>query len=673
MRGLTLIFALTVMLWHSAAGIADERPSCADLIAKLSDRSPSARGEAASQLGELGPEAKSAVPRLIELLNDETRYTFAFPMGDLRVASAASDALANIGAESVEHLGNALEKSSAVVRKYAVRSLQKIGTDASTALPQLMRTANDPDPAVRSAVVAALGAIDRQGDVCVPLLCELIRDTDTGVRRQALQSLGCFPATARTTVPEILSVLKDADSLVRLYAVTALACFPEEAETIVPAIIPLLDDDAPVVRGSTASALAKLGRMPKIAVPALLKSLQDRGTYSHCVGCICSQRHVSADALSALASFPSEAARSFPLVMAEFERNPWGDLFENRALTVQRLAPNAGSTAKRLALLLETTKESRAKFIVLRLLGDLRAKAAIPAVRKLLDAGPSEDDPDAKLALAAACALVRIDQRGNPDAWKRVLQALDDQPDGDVIAAIAAAGPDAKIAVPRLCELLEDNDVGLENSIIECLGDIGPSAAEAVPLILSQSIWPFDKDATIAALRKIGPDAIPLLVKTIDQNDPNAERANCASALGSFGKQARAAVPSLVTLCMTDDANAAVSAVQALSEIRSAPDRSLPALRQALAHDRVAVRAAAALALTSFPDGAAEGVPLITTALDDEYIVVRRAAAQSLAKFGKSAASSRPSLERIAKDDPSPLVRTAAREALAAIDGAAKR
>jgi 3-methyladenine DNA glycosylase AlkD len=87
------------------------------------DKDPNMRYYAAQSLGHFGPEAKAAVPDLIEALKDEDK----------------------------------------MVRMGAGYALAEIGPDAADAVPALQDAAKDPEKEVRDAAEYALKQIGRKG------------------------------------------------------------------------------------------------------------------------------------------------------------------------------------------------------------------------------------------------------------------------------------------------------------------------------------------------------------------------------------------------------------------------------------------------------------------------------------------------------------------------------
>ena len=99
------------------------------LIEGLKNNDLYIRASVTHALKRLGPEAKEAIPALIQTLSDEE-------LNDL-----ASLALGKIGEEAVPELANALESKDPIVRWGAIRALRDIGAPAAQALPKLKELA----------------------------------------------------------------------------------------------------------------------------------------------------------------------------------------------------------------------------------------------------------------------------------------------------------------------------------------------------------------------------------------------------------------------------------------------------------------------------------------------------------------------------------------------------
>ncbi|MFO0878632.1 MAG: HEAT repeat domain-containing protein [Gemmataceae bacterium] len=137
-----------------------------DLTAKLKSPDSDVRRSAAKELGDLGTEAKDAVPELTRALKDRDLF----------------------------------------VRRFVAEALGKIGPDARSAIPGLTMAMNDERKEVQIAAVESLGKI---GPESIPALTIAIKDLnkDALVRKKATQALATMGPRARGAVPVLTDIL----------------------------------------------------------------------------------------------------------------------------------------------------------------------------------------------------------------------------------------------------------------------------------------------------------------------------------------------------------------------------------------------------------------------------------------------------------------------------------
>jgi len=149
---LSSAFLLLALL--STGGCGSKAPyegkSAAQLERMLHDASAAVQAQGAYGLSLLGPDARSAVPTLIE-------------------ASTTKDT---------------------IVRQNSVLALGSIGPDARDAVPVLIQLLHDPEWTVRRQAALALGQIGPDAQAAVAELEKLSRDRDRLVRTAATQALG---------------------------------------------------------------------------------------------------------------------------------------------------------------------------------------------------------------------------------------------------------------------------------------------------------------------------------------------------------------------------------------------------------------------------------------------------------------------------------------------------
>jgi HEAT repeat protein len=111
-----------------------EKLLLAELTRRLKEEaSADARREAARELGDIGPDASSAVPSLTEALGDPNSA----------VRQAASEALVQVGPEVVPVLIQTLKDENVAVRSATISALARFGPDAQEAVPALLGLADD--------------------------------------------------------------------------------------------------------------------------------------------------------------------------------------------------------------------------------------------------------------------------------------------------------------------------------------------------------------------------------------------------------------------------------------------------------------------------------------------------------------------------------------------------
>jgi hypothetical protein len=118
-------------------------------------------------LFELGPKAKSAVPELLRIYE---------------------------------------ENPSPKIRYDIPGVLGSIGPDAKAAIPLLLRNAASTSPVVRDCAVEALGGIHAEPDLVVPVLVKALQDPAPTIQRKAIAALGKYGPQAKGAFPALLEL-----------------------------------------------------------------------------------------------------------------------------------------------------------------------------------------------------------------------------------------------------------------------------------------------------------------------------------------------------------------------------------------------------------------------------------------------------------------------------------
>jgi HEAT repeat protein len=128
-----------------------------ELISALDDSDWTVRGVAATELGEIGAEAKRAVPKLFQMLASED---------DSESARGALRAIDGAGPEAVPVLIEGLKSTDRRRQFYAIFLLGKVGPEASTALPVLKKLREDSDSVrAKDAFTRAIKQIETNTEV----------------------------------------------------------------------------------------------------------------------------------------------------------------------------------------------------------------------------------------------------------------------------------------------------------------------------------------------------------------------------------------------------------------------------------------------------------------------------------------------------------------------------
>jgi HEAT repeat protein len=244
---------------------ADRQKAVEAVVNRLAElatdrRRPQAvRIEALHILGELGPEAKVALPSLIRQLQTTT---------DLAVLEETVRTLGQLGGEAQQALPDltALAGLDVDLDQAIREARQRILTPPEVQnLQELKRMTHSPVAAVRLHAAKAIGARGRSAELLLPDLLQLMRDADADVRRVALEAI-------RKVQPERLSAddlitsymmdLSDADESVRLRAIYMLGKLGPTAAPAAKTLQRALRDPSPAVQKAATDALQQILQAP---------------------------------------------------------------------------------------------------------------------------------------------------------------------------------------------------------------------------------------------------------------------------------------------------------------------------------------------------------------------------------------------------------------------------
>jgi HEAT repeat protein len=211
------------------------------LVRMLRDTQAVVKYRAAQALGNVGPEARAALPDLLYTLHDpatwETRQAAAVALG--RVArDPKHGANTNVLSELFKSVRG---DSSSQVRLAAVQALVMLGPPAAPAYQQQEDQAleyvavKDPDRSVQLwAHMAAMMVRGKVEQRRVNLIGGLMNDKEQIVRIEAIQALGTIGPEAASQVPRLIAGLGDNEKAVAGWSAWALSRMGKEARAAVP-------------------------------------------------------------------------------------------------------------------------------------------------------------------------------------------------------------------------------------------------------------------------------------------------------------------------------------------------------------------------------------------------------------------------------------------------------
>ena len=207
---------------------------------------------AAKMLGEIGPDASAAVPRLIKMLRSR----------DPASRAMAAQALSKMGpaaARAVPALTELLDDDEMDVRHRATNALAHLGPAAGSAAIPLAQRVGDPSPRVRWSASYAFQELGYAVREAVPTLVKLLDHDDEDVRSRAATALGHTGPFAEPARGRLEALANDPDengevrkrartALHRLSLRDAVTKHHEQGGVLLPLVVARIDSDDPAVR-----------------------------------------------------------------------------------------------------------------------------------------------------------------------------------------------------------------------------------------------------------------------------------------------------------------------------------------------------------------------------------------------------------------------------------------
>lgn len=438
------------------------KPAVAELILAIDTKNVAARHLAVQTLGQIGGDARAAIPELKQLLRE-----------DNATANVAAQALSAIGAAALPALQAAAGDEEEKVRWVALRGLQLM---AATAVPALVDLLGSPHVDVRRMAALTLGSIPVNDKMVAIGLGFATKDKDFQVRRNALQSIQNLGPAAKLAEPYVSALLVDTDPQIRQQAFFTLRNLGVDPA---PGLKKALANPDAKIRINTASLMTALGMEMALAEPILIDGLKEKDA---------TLKMQAAHALSLRGLQPDVV---LPIFVAGL-KSEVASVRRQAAQNLIRYGAKARSAAPSLIAALDDDDDSvRAQaLITLRSVG-ADAKVLLPAMLKVLRGKHTN------LHDQAAQLVYQI----GPDSVGEVITLLKKEEAPALrqtfLQMLAMVGPPAKDAVDELVKALDDKSPRARMVAARALGNIGPDAKAALDALAKAEK---DEDANVRAI-----------------------------------------------------------------------------------------------------------------------------------------------------------------------------
>jgi HEAT repeat protein len=480
----------------------------------------------------------------------ETRNLLLSSMGDesWRVRKEAVDVFvsANPDENTIEALLELLRnQDNAGLRNSAAEAVARIGTRAANALIRLLK---DDDEDVRKFVIDVMGLID--STEFLPVLLSSLGDPDVNVASAAAEHLGNI-GDART-VPDLINAIIANDSV--LFRFSALAALGKLTSHVpVPAeIIKLAEQD--ILRKGVYDCLGSIG--DESVIPILLRGFQSIQKSSR---------------ISAIKSLYRIFSRSSGNARQSIEKS-LRQLSRTEMVTalVEVFNVNEPVLAEAITVILGIIGDVRGAAVLLTAFSSERLSGiALTSLKRFgingMHALVALYPDVAETARCAICTVVG--ELLYRDGGGLICDALHDSSPLVRMAAVSAAGKLGLIeCIPDMVSLLDDADIEIRNSVIECLqvlAIIDRNVIQEVAFRLEESVQPEQRRDAAILLAALG-DGERLFHHLVKDEDANVRQA----AVASIGKLHISEARGILLIALVDESpDVRIAAIEALGEM----------------------------------------------------------------------------------------------------------
>ncbi len=711
-------------VWALGRLVDPPEEAVAALIGMLNDRSFRFTWMAARALGQMGPQAKRALPTLLRMLKEgrlEGHEALALAEISIddpeRVLSALLEALNRPGlkktarqrtVEAIGIVGGAATRSvptlveflgtgDSILERNVLLALRRMGPTSKAVRaalePVLRRSPCRTSPNDAAALAAQFGA-----DV-IPLLVKLLASEDKNARGNALKAVSFIGGRAKAAVPALTKLMHSPDSMEWRWAVQALGSIGPAASAAVPRLVARMLEHEP---GQWAYFCdGALGHIGPAAVPALIELLRGENASAQSTAARVidrigpAARDALPDLLEALSSehtwLKQHAARALgSAIVPHLESVAWA-LKELGAPGITKLLPLLEDRDEHVRLgLLDSLRElgstaAVARTHVLERLADEHFRVREYAGRALTAIGVTEKElprlasllvhEDRAVRETTADLVMSLEPSLAAKAAGLLVQRLAraEAPDESTLSrALGYLGPAGRHAVPVLIKRFASADASVRVKAIEALkflGDAAKDALEPLETLLDDPEASVRLQAAETTWRISGRTDRAVGVATeLLRSDDLQQRMEAVRLLAAIGPAAQEALDELVELLQVASTSPLrIMSLDAVGSIARGTKRKLPALAACVGSQDPGVSCAAVKALARIGCSGTEAVAILRTPLTAKNADLRRAAARAAATAGAEGQPLLSLLFTILRTDTEPDIRALAARAIGKI------
>jgi len=380
------------------------------LVTFLRHPDPQMKTLAVQTLGNLGADARAAVPFLLMELEE--------------YGSHGIQALASIGdADAVPKLIELLDHRD--LRGNALSALQSLGSPARAALPILLELVRDGDAEISPAALQTLLELEENHGATFAMLAKRFVEAPTANDASLWQNLiSRFDADVRSLLPDFVRRLNDSqEDKERIQWMNVLGAMGAGASDAVPTLVKIAEGPNTDLRYAAHGALGSIASREDLVVPLLIRSIQrEKNDYG---------------AVDSLVPFGKRADAALPHLRP---------LLEN---TDQNLRRSVATAMLNCARRLDDVLPQLLPFLT----GDDQYLRQTTAMALVQSTHPLDE------ILPHLLPLLQDEEEAIRTAVAR---------------AIGEFGPAARAAIPELTKLLDDDSQCICDTVLEALARIEP-------------------------------------------------------------------------------------------------------------------------------------------------------------------------------------------------------